>query len=539
MRRLSADLDVAELARMVPAFGIGVVWAVLMFNSGGYHPQAWMPAGLVVVALFALAVVGSGRLLPPAGAARTALLLLLGFTGWCYVSITWSDGRGPSWEAANLLLVSVLAAWTLALVPWRTRTAQTFMVALAAVAAVACLVTLLGALDARDLTARFEDFRFSPPLDYPNTTAAFAFMAAIPALLLASRPDASVPAKALSQGLTTFLCAFALLPQSRGSILGGLAAVVILFVAVPFRWRLLAHFVLLAVCVLAVAGPVGEVYSAAANTGRASEALRDAFTAMLLAVAAAIGAGALLALAEDRMAVADEWEGVARRGAQMAGVLALLVLVAAGVVKSGSIADTASDQWQALKNPGADFTGTQANDGGNRLTSTDPLERYDYWRVSVAGFGSNPIGGMGAGGFEHRYALSRRYPKPSRYPHNVVMKVVGDTGLVGLGLITGFLIVVVRGLVLGSRRRATRERVIFATGAASLAYFLAHGMFDWLEAYPVLVGPALGFPIVALAVRGRADRVKTAAREAVRGEAPPAREERPRATPITPRTTSG
>jgi len=31
MRRLSADLDVAELARMVPAIGIGVVWAGFRF----------------------------------------------------------------------------------------------------------------------------------------------------------------------------------------------------------------------------------------------------------------------------------------------------------------------------------------------------------------------------------------------------------------------------------------------------------------------------------------------------------------------------
>jgi hypothetical protein len=30
-------------------------------------------------------------------------------------------------------------------------------------------------------------------------------------------------------------------------------------------------------------------------------------------------------------------------------------------------------------------------------------------------------------------------------------------------------------------------------------------MFDWLEAYPVLAGPALGFPLVALVVRGRVD----------------------------------
>lgn len=511
MRRLRADLDLAGPARLVPAAGVALVWGFLMFRSGGYHPGTWSPAGLVLSALLALAVLGAGRLLPAGTHERRALALLLAFSAWCYLSIAWSDGPGPSWEAANLLLVAVLGAWTLALAPWRTRSAQVLTVALSAAAGGACLVALLSALGATDLTTRFEDFRFSPPLDYPNSSAAFAFMAAIPALLLAARPDASIPAKGLAQGLATFLCSFALLAQSRGSILGGAAAIAVLFWAVPFRWRLFAHGVVLVAAVAATAGAAGDVYTAAIETGRASAALREAFTAILLATGAGAVAGLLLAVAEHRLdSHTDEWAGAARRAAIVLCALAVLGVAGAGVARSAAISDTLGDQWEALKSPGSDFRGDAADEGGNRLTSVDPLERYDYWRVSLDGFASNPLGGMGAGGFEHRYALERRYPKPSRYPHNVALKVLGDTGIVGFGLMAAFLVVVARGLLPGSRRRTTRERVVAATACATLAYFLAHGLFDWLEAYPVLAGPALAFPLVALAVRGHADRQRRA-----------------------------
>lgn len=507
MRRLRSDVDLTEIARLVPAAGVLVVWIVLMFRSGGYHPGTWLPAGLVLAVLLGLAVLSTGRMLPAAGDRRTALALLLAFTAWCFASLLWSDARGPTWEAANLLLVAVLGAWTLALAPWRTRTAQAAGILVALGAAAACLAALLSALAAADLTSRFEDFRFSPPLDYPNTSAAFAFMAAIPALLLASRPDASIPAKALAQGLATFLCAYALLPQSRGSVLGGAAALVILFVVAGFRWRLCLHVVLLAVAVAFASGPIADVYTAASQTGTASDALRDAFTSMLIATAGATILGALLALAEDRMDIEAEWSGTARRGAIVAGALAAVAVIGLGVAKADAIGDTLSDQWDALTHPGQEFEGDRADSGASRLTSTDPLERYDYWRVAVGGFTANPVLGMGAGAFEQRYALERRYPKPSRYPHNVFLKVLGDTGLVGTGLLIGFLMVIGRGL-LRARARTTRERVIAATALATLAYFLAHGSFDWLEAYPVLAGPALALPLVALAVRERADRTR-------------------------------
>jgi O-antigen ligase len=505
MRRLRAELDLQELSRSLPAAGVLVVWGVLMFAAGGFRPAAWLPAGLVLLALLVLAWVGRGPLLPPPGNARNALLALAAFTALCFLSLAWSDAPGKTWEAANLMLVALAGIWTLTLAPWRTSAATVFMVAFSCLAVIACLAALLSAVEATDLTSRFEDFRFSPPLDYPNTTAAFGFMAALPALLLAARPDASVGAKTLGQGLATFLCAYALLPQSRGSILGGIAAVVVLAIAVPFRWRLTLHALLVAVAVVAVAGPVGDVYTAA-NTGHASGALRDAFTAILLAAFGGTLAGLGLALAEDRVEIDDHRARLARTGGIAVAALAAVAVLGTGVAKSSSISDTLSDQWRSLKHPGIRYGGERANEASGRLSSVDPLERYDYWRVALDGFRANPLLGMGAGGFEHRYERDRRYAKPSRYPHNLALKVLGDTGLVGLALIGAFVFFVGRGLLVRVDRLPLRVRAVMATATATLAYFVAHGLFDWLEAYPVLVGPALGFPLIALALREHAER---------------------------------
>ncbi len=508
MSRSRSLPDRYEAVRLLPSAGVLAVWTVLMFEAGGFDEGTWHPAGLVLLGLLFVAAVGSGRLLPAAPLARNALLALAAFTAWCFLSTLWSDAPGTTFEAADLLLVALLGCWTLALAPWRAGTADGLMIGFAVAAAVACLVALLSALGAEDLTSRFEDLRFSPPLDYPNSTAAFALMAGLPALLLAARPDTPLPARAVGQGLAAFLCGYALLPQSRGSVIGGLAALVILAVAVPFRWRLTMHAALLAIGLLVVAGPASDVYTQAAATGKASGALEDAAVALLGVALLSTVAGGLLAFAQQRYSHDQR----VRRASRPAGIaftaLAVLAVLAVGIAKSGSISDSLSDQWRSLKNPGVEFSGRQANDGGSRLASIDPLERYDYWRVSFAGFRSAPIWGMGAAGFEHRYTKTRRYPKLTRYPHNLALKVLGDTGLIGTALIGAFLGIVGFGLLRRRRGRPTGDRVVAATGLVTLGYFVAHGMFDWVEAYPVLAGPALAFPLVALVVSGRRERLE-------------------------------
>jgi hypothetical protein len=494
-----------------------------MTQAGGFRPTTWLPAGLVLLVLLAASVIGQRRVMPDGRAARLALGSLAAFTAWCYLSIAWSDAPGPSLEASNLLLVSLLSAWTLSLAPWRSATVQGFFLCFSAAAALVCLGALISAPGTSDLTTKFTGSRFGAPLDYPNTTAAFAFMSALPALVYAARPGGWLPLRILFQAVAAFLCGYALLPQSRGSILGAAAALLVLAVAVPFRWRMVFHLGVVVVVMVVFAPHASELYETARTTGRVSPVLRDLLGTLLLLSAGAGLAGGGLVYAGDRVRLTGTRQTWVWRSGFIATSLAVLAVAAVAVQHRSGISDALSDQWHALQHPGSVFEGAVADgDVSGRLNSIDPLERYDYWRVSVDGFGSNPIGGMGAGGFVHRYQIDRRYDKPSTYPHNLALKVLGDTGLVGLALMVAYLTGVLA-LLRRLRGASVEEAALRATALAVLAYFLLHGMFDWLEAYPVLVGPALAFPLVALAARGRDERLASVVTGLAQRSAPAAR----------------
>lgn len=500
--------DRAELVRLIPAIGVLAVWVALMPAAGGFDPSDWLPAGIALAALLGLAAVGGGRLLPAARPARAALLVLATFTAWSFASIAWSAAPGDAWESANQLLVTLLGGWTLALAPWRRRTAELGMLAFAAAAAVVCAVTLLDALSATDLATRFTDGRFNQPLDYPNTSAAFCVIAALPVLVVAARPGAGIATKTIAQGLCGFLAAFALLPQSRGSIVGAIVAVIVLLALVPFRWRLALRLLVTAAAVAVAAAPVLEVYDTASAGGRVGPALDGAAWALLAAMIVALAGGLALTLAERRFQLGER----GRRVARVAGLalIAVVIVASAGaaVVNHERLANAVDDQWQAVRHPGSRFAGRAANAAGsNRLTGADPLERPDYWRVSVNAFLDHPLAGIGTGGFNHLYTTERRYPKASKYPHNLLLRVLAETGAVGSALWLAFLGLLAVGLLRGLRRGDAAERGVVAAAAGAVAYFAVHSSFDWLEAHAVLTGPVLGVALMALCVRDRAARL--------------------------------
>jgi tetratricopeptide (TPR) repeat protein len=92
------------------------------------------------------------------------------------------------------------------------------------------------------------------------------------------------------------------------------------------------------------------------------------------------------------------------------------------------------------------------------------------------------------------------------------MKVLGDTGIIGAGLLLVLFGVLARGLLRGRSALAPPAIAVTAAAISVAAYFFAHAEFDWLETYPVLSGPALGFLIVALAVRHPAPPAAAATR---------------------------
>ncbi len=103
-------------------------------------------------------------------------------------------------------------------------------------------------------------------------------------------------------------------------------------------------------------------------------------------------------------------------------------------------------------------------DNGGRVLeefARDPniTSRAYYYDVAMRIFAANPLGGVGIGGYA---ALG-----PGLYPHNMLLEIAAEFGLVGIGLFGAWLVLAIRGTV--------TSPVLAALLAASLAYTLFSG----------------------------------------------------------------
>ena len=510
IRRVPSELSrrVRPLIPFVPAGGVVALWAALLPAYGGYFPRDWYPAALGTLGLLAVAMAGSGRVLPRGRPGATALAFLAALVAWNLLSIAWATSPGTAWEAANQVLMCVATGWIFALAPWTSRSAAAFCAAVAGVTAAVCGLALLAGTRAADLTDFFSDDRWAEPLGYPNGLAALCAVGALCAVVVSAWPGVAAPLQALALGAAALLTGLGLLPQSRGFILAGATAVVVLLALVPFRARLVARLAVIAVGLLLSAPPILDVYDAVAGERRVGPVLDDAAGAIALFAGLALLAGLLIAVLERRVQPGP----AAVRATRVAGVAAagLILIAGAGlaVAKADRIREVAADQWASLADPGEDQAASEEEeeeeDGepdGSRLLSANPFQRYDYWRVSIRGWRDAPLHGLGAGNFEPLYTAERRFGKHSRYPHSVVLRVLAENGIVGALLFCGFLVAIGVGLLRGLRGAGGGARAATAAALAVAAYFGVHSQFDWIEEFPVIAGPALALLFVALAVR--------------------------------------
>src|SRR5439155_354013 len=175
---------------------------------------------------------------------------------------------------------------------------------------------------------------------------------------------------------------------------------------------------------------------------------------------------------------------------------ALLGLAAA---RGGSLPHYVSHQWRVFKARPVN-TGERAS--YTRLGTLTSDKRYDYWRVALDAFGDHPLAGVGAGNFERVYTLRRDYPKHSRSAHDIWMRSLSETGVVGTALLAGTVLAALAGLLSLRRRLDDERRLLVAACVAVGAYFVGHGSFDWLELVPAVAVPGVALPFLALTLSG-------------------------------------
>lgn len=508
-----------DLRSLVPAVAILALLMLWIGADGGYSPETWYPSALVILSLWVVVLAFGQRRLPANRIARGALLTFLALVVLNYLSILWAASPGSAFDAANQLSLYLLTAWIFAVLPWTPRALAMLMGLWSLGITAFCAVTLARASSAAALTHFFVDGRFSLPMDYSNATAALAVMGMWPALILSSRREIRPWLRAPLLASAVFLACFSALPQSRAALLGLILTAPLALLASSGRGRLLTRMCVvggaMAVCVPRTVS-VDNAVTAGADV---TPVLRHAAAGMLLCALAALVLGLGLAVVEGRIgrrANPDRRPRLGARAGRTARVLGMAV--AAVVIIGGAVAlePKAAEVVRSVIHKG----NTDASTSGTRLLSSSPEERFDYARVALHAFSGSPMVGIGAGNFGRVYDAQRRFVKHSRYTHDLPLRVLAETGVVGAALFAGLLVLLILGLIQTARSRDDLARAAAAIALCVSGYFLVHSCLDWVDEFPALAAPALALPLAAVSLREREPAAQTAPARATTGWGP-------------------
>jgi tetratricopeptide (TPR) repeat protein len=474
-------MSAARMAIGASAVALFAWWATA---GGGYAPGAWYPGALLVLAALVAAVRPSAWRSPPRPA-QWALAALAAFTAWSFCSIAWADARGDAWDGANRTLLYLTVFALFALLRWTPREAAAWLGGLAlATAGIGCLEVLRALAGAAP--DAFADGRLAGPIGYENASAALFLAAFWAALLVAAQPGATAgrarAARAVLLAAAGLLAELTVLAQSRGSLIAGIATLVLAVAVVRERRSLLVALAAVAVVVGASLPALLGVYERA-STGAEPD---------LWPAAIAMGASALLLLAAGwTLGPAERWAATHLRMPHpraLAGAAAVAAAVAAGLVLAGGPLTAAGGATDS------------------RFTAGPGSGRYDFWRVAALEFVDHPLTGVGADNFAHDYVRDRRHGEEPLYPHSLAWRALAQTGLVGAALLALF----VAAVAAAAWRAPDAARPVAAAALVAAAVWLVHGSIDWLWEIPAVAAPAMACLGLATALsssppsRGRA-----------------------------------
>ncbi|MGE0027413.1 MAG: O-antigen ligase family protein [Thermoleophilia bacterium] len=489
------------------ALWIGVVmvagWAAVTCADGGMDFGDGLGGAGATASFLALAVgaplaaaaalLAWGRPALRAWPTRLALGAMAALAAWSAASIAWADGPDLAWIDANRVAIGLCAlAIGVALGAVVRDAPRLFGLALAAGAAPAVLYALGTKVLPGVLGDDTDLARLSTPLGYWNALALVAVFAAPGLLWLAGGTDRPRWGPPVAGGGMTLVATTVLLTYSRGGLLSLLMALGVTIAFLPGRREGVSA---------AVAGGVGALLPAAyaltqplLSTDQVPTALREGPGAQLgwrLAVGVAVGA--LLAPGLARLAARV---GPAR-GRRIA--LVLLAVAAVGVVgtfaTSGQARSWAGNRVSEFRGEGGDAV---ANEPG-RLVNASGNQRKGWWEEAWRAWEDAPIVGQGAGGFALVHLQERTNGDDSlntREPHDIVLRTLSGTGVVGLALLVALVVAVAWGaLRVADRKPAPAIGLPLAVVAA----FALQTAVDWSWAIPALTIPALAAAGIVLA----------------------------------------
>lgn len=440
--------------------GILVWWAVLVFFVAGLLPlHRPTRAGIAVAAVLALLALWTGlaTLLWSAGQERgflefTRVLTLLGF----FVFFAMLQGR----DALRGGLAAVgCAVGFIALVALASRFHPSWFAD-------------------SGIPANYPVSRLNFPLDYWNGLAALLAIGIAPLLWLAASAR-SLPGRAIGAALIPPAGLALYLTASRGGAIAAVVALVFLFAAAPGRIRLAFH------ALVPLAGSALLIWAISRrpelrDLAGGPELGRQGDQMILITLVTCAGVAALQWLVAWAMETNRiEFPRIERRTARQAGLglLAAAAIVVLALIASGF----AGDRWSEFKEP-ARGDGTTS-----RLGNLGSGERYQVWDSALDAASSEPLLGIGPGGFEFWWSQNGEGAQFVRDAHSLYLESLAELGPIGLLLV---LALVIGPMALACRsalgRGSPERRGALAAGAGGMAAFAVAAGVDWAWEMTVL-----------------------------------------------------
>jgi O-antigen ligase len=475
-----------HLAALVPGLivvALTLVWAV---HDGGYDAETWYWGALASLGLLAAVVIGLGDRIVITRGRLVVLALFALYVGWCYLSMAWAEYPGNALDGANQALLYLLFSMIMLLLPWTAPAALATMVTYAVGVGVIGSVVLFRLASTDHLSALVVAGRLAAPTGYFNSTAALFTIGALTATALAARRELPGLLRGL---LLAFACSslqLAIIVQSRGWLLTLPLVVVAALFVVQDRFRVIAAGIIPVAGALVPLRRLLDVYQPVSTAGLEQHA-KHAGHAGLLICAAVFVLGTVLSWADS------SWKPPTLSRAWRLGLGAALAVVAVAAVAGAGTDATHGHPFRFISRQWNGFSHVQQSFSTRSHFGDVGSGRYDFWRVALEATAAHPVGGLGENNFADYYVKHRRTSEEPSWTHSLELRLLAQTGIVGLLLFGGFL---VGALLLAARARQRGPpltRGVAGVALLPLVVWLIHGSIDWFWELPALSGPALGF----------------------------------------------
>jgi hypothetical protein len=451
-----------------------VIWTWWALAQGAFFGRVLLPGGILLYAVLALTA-GSVRLpISSRGPHAVALLAFLGLAAWTALSMLWTPARDLALDYAqrDFLYAFAFAAGVALTAALRQRMSFS-LVPFFGAGAIVVTVLVVKVLTATDVERLVDiDGTLDFPFGYRNANAGFFTMLAFGSMPLIARAKSPLQLRIGAAGLAAASLALVAISQSRGSVLGALAGIVVLLLCSTRRgWALMA----LGIVILPVAllfPFLLDPYEAAGTSAALGE-LQSGVVASLVAglIAAALAAAAI---SLERRGAGIALPRPSRRQAAAASVGGLVAAIAIFTALVGNPVSEIDAQISKVSSSDPSY----GEVSGSRFTYGGGLNRLDFWDVAIGQAAGSPLTGEGAGSFRPTYLVEGDGSEAPRNAHSLPLEVLGELGVVGLLLLcAGFAAATVAAL--RSRRLGPEAALLSSVALVVAAVALAQAAVDW------------------------------------------------------------